>query len=117
MAVASYRIALGIWCMAAATFQSSAHGQISDGFSSPGDAVSLLVYKPVQDELKLSVGQRDSASELNQAFRESLKKLFADGLQANELRKASHESTHRANAKGVELLTPAQRERLMQISI
>jgi hypothetical protein len=117
MSPAKYRTALGICCIAGSVLQSSALAQISDGFSSPGDPVSLMVYKPVQDELELTEHQKKAAAELNQEFRDALKSAYAQALQADELLKASKQSIERANAKGIELLLPKQRNRLKQISL
>lgn len=96
---------------------SLALAQMSDGFTEPGDAVSLLVYKLVQEELNLSDSQRRAAEEHNLEFREALKKVYASNVPEDERQRSQRETIERANDKSFDLVSEKQRERLWQISL
>jgi Spy/CpxP family protein refolding chaperone len=81
------------------------------GFGSP--ALRLATNEKVQEALKLSDEQKSKVEELDQQFRDDFRKLLEDGVDREEFRKLSEETS----AKLAEVLDDDQQKRLQGISI
>jgi hypothetical protein len=117
MSSTACRIVLASCWLATIVLPRVAVGQLGDGFSGASEPVTLITYKRAQEALKLTDEQKHSAKQINQEFREELKRIYARELPEEQLLRTSQRTINRANARSAEFLKPEQRERLKQISL
>ena len=99
------------------SFAGAAYGESGDGYSKPGDFVTLLGREKVQRDLALAAGQAAAAGEISERFRADLRAYYADlkKPKAGPKPGSAEDIMAAANKRISALLSRDQMNRLIQI--